>query len=343
MSRIVVSEPHQASTPPTTSLRPYLLTLIGCWVALGVAAVWFARQELAQWIISAALPAFLLESVFYLGAMFEGSRLWFAVRFWGWTQGSILWASAVTPYLLFTLQAGTFQTRAFVTLVGLTGILSFWYVLAPRRATYDLGFLIIATGPVLLRVFQRIYIAPDSTHLRVDFLGHLMVIHVAVLALLVLRRWNPGPVGPWPTRTEWRSGFMYYLVAVVPLCVLALVLHAVKFAPRTGPWWRVAGLAAGYFFGMLWVTSFSEELLFRGVVERALLDTWRSKWIAILVSSLLYGAVHLWLGHFPNWNWVLIATVLGLFLGSAYARSGSIRAPMVTHALVVVTWRMFFV
>jgi membrane protease YdiL (CAAX protease family) len=343
MSRIVVSEPRQASTPPTTSLRPYLSILVVCWVALAVAAYLFARQERAQWIISAALPAFLIESVFYLGALFEGSRLWFAERFWSWTQGGIIWVSALTPYLVLSLVAGTFQARAFLTLAGLTGVLSFWYVLAPRRPTYDLGFLIVAAGPVLLRVFQRIYIAPEPTHLRIDFLGHLMVIHVAVLALLVLRRWQPGPVGLWPNWVEWRTAFAYYLIAVAPLCIFAVSLHAVRFAPRTGPWWRLAALALGYFFGMLWVTAFSEELLFRGVVERALLNAWPSKWAAIFVSSLLYGAVHLWLGHFPNWNWVLIATVLGLFLGSAYVRTGSIRAPMVTHALVIVTWKMLFV
>jgi hypothetical protein len=35
--------------------------------------------------------------------------------------------------------------------------------------------------------------------------------------------------------------------------------------------------------------------------------------------------------------------VVGCFYGAAYLRRGSIRAPMVAHALVVVTWRMLFV
>jgi membrane protease YdiL (CAAX protease family) len=202
---------------------------------------------------------------------------------------------------------------------------------------------VIAAAPILLRVFPRIYVAPGlHTLVRVEYLGHLMVVHVAVLAMLVLRQWNPGPVGPWPNWSEWRAGLVYYLIAVVPLCALALSLHAVKFAPRTGHWWVLAALAAGYFVGMFWVTVFSEELLFRGIIERALLKPRRSPWVAIVVSSVLFGAVHLWLRHFPNWHWMLIATVLGLFLGWQYVQIGSIRATMVTHTLVIVTWRMLF-
>ena len=78
MSRIVLSEPRQASTPTMPGLRPYLITLIACWLALTIAAFTFARQEHAPWIRSAALPAFLIESVFYLGALLRahvhGSR-----------------------------------------------------------------------------------------------------------------------------------------------------------------------------------------------------------------------------------------------------------------------------
>jgi CAAX protease family protein len=343
MSRNVVSEPRQASTPTLPGLRPYFITLTACWLAVIVFAYTLARREHEPWIVSAALPAFLIESVFYLGALFAGTRQWFARRFWSWTQGSILWASALAPYLVFSFLTASFHSRAFFLLAGLTGVLSFWFVLAPRRPSYDIGFLVVAAAPVLLRVFPRIYVVPSShTLVRADYLGHLMVVHVAVLALLVLRQWDPGPVGPWPNRTEWRAGVVYYLIAVVPLCALAISLHAVKFAPRTGHWWLLFALAAGYFAGMFWVTVFSEELLFRGVIERALLDTWRSRWAAVLISSLLFGAVHLWVRQFPNWNWMWIATLLGLFLGFAYVRTGSIRATMVTHTLVIVTWRMLF-
>jgi membrane protease YdiL (CAAX protease family) len=133
-----------------------------------------------------------------------------------------------------------------------------------------------------------------------------------------------------------------FLSAIVPLLGLALALHDVRYAPVTGPWWRVAGLTLGYFFSALWVIAIGEELFFRGVIERALLDHWKIPAVAIAVSAVLYGCAHLWFHAFPNWQHTVVTTLLGVALGIVYFRAGSVRASMVTHALVVTTWRIFF-
>jgi membrane protease YdiL (CAAX protease family) len=64
--------------------------------------------------------------------------------------------------------------------------------------------------------------------------------------------------------------------------------------------------------------------------------------VAVIVSSALFGCAHLWVHDFPNWKRAVVAGVLGIACGYAYAQAKSIRAPMVTHTLVVVTWRMLF-
>jgi uncharacterized protein len=51
----------------------------------------------------------------------------------------------------------------------------------------------------------------------------------------------------------------------------------------------------------------------------------------------------LWYRQFPNWKFVLLATCAGLFYGRAYIQARSIRAAMVTHALVVTVWKVFLV
>jgi membrane protease YdiL (CAAX protease family) len=56
---------------------------------------------------------------------------------------------------------------------------------------------------------------------------------------------------------------------------------------------------------------------------------------------VVFGLVHLWFREFPNWQFAVIAGVAGVFYGLAYVASGGIRAAMVTHALVVATWRTF--
>ncbi len=291
--------------------------------------------------MAAALPAFLLEVSFYLAAMFESTRDTFAQIRSRRAQAMLIWISALVPYVVFSLSAGTFARNAFYLLALLTAVFSFWYAILPIRFAYDAGFFVIAAAPILLRVFPRIYLSPNA-HVRVDVLGHLMWIRVGVLALLVLREWKPGPFSLWPEGWEWRSGLLWFAVFVLPLAGLALGLHDARFEPLHGTWWHVAGIAVGTFFGILWVVALGEELFFRGVIARALLNTWMSPVIAILLSAVMFGAAHLWFHQFPDWRRACVAALLGVACGIAYWRTGSVRAPMVTHALVVTTWRVFF-
>jgi uncharacterized protein len=323
-------------------MRPFLTGVVCSWIALFIAAkVSLGQHPHLYWIMTAALPAFLLEAFFYLGSIFEPTRIRLKLLGSPAAQAGVLWLSAISPYLLFTLLAETFQLHAFAWLVGLTAALAFWHVLMPRRLMFDLAFLALAATPILLRTFAWIYLSPNE-HFRVDILGHLMWIRLGIAALLLLREWHPGCFSLWPVLREWKLGALCYFVILAPITMLALGLHDVRFEPADGPWWRVLGIALGTFFAFLWVIALGEELFFRGVVQRALSENWRSPGLAIFVSAILFGSVHLWFHHFPNWRRALVAMLLGVACGIGYARSGSVRTPMVTHALVVTTWRVFF-
>jgi len=291
--------------------------------------------------MAAALPAFLAEAIFYLGSIFAATRERFSHLPSRQLQGLVLWISALFPYLIFASLAGTLQRNAIEVLAFLTGVLAFWYVLLPRRPAYDIGFLLVAAAPMILRVFPRLYVSPDPRP-QIDVLGHLMWIRLGIVALLIFREWNPGEFGLWPKAREWRVGFACYAAALIPLASLAVFLRDLRFAPMQGEWWQVTGIAIATFFGVLWVLALGEELFFRGVIERAFLIEWRSRWFAILLSALLFGTAHLWYHQFPNWQRGLVAAVLGIACGVAYAQSNSVRAPMVTHALVVTTGKLLF-
>jgi len=291
--------------------------------------------------MTAALPAFAVEAIFYLGAGFPGTRDWFAQRFGRLEQAGLLWLSALLPYVIFAGATHTFERNRLGLLIGLCTVLAFWNAVFPRRLAFDVGFLVIAAAPVILGVFRRIYISP-AAHIHVDILGHLMWIRLGTAALLIVRGWDPGPFSFWPCWQEWKMGFLYYVLFLLPILVLAISIHDVAFAPPHSVWWRTAGLAIGTFFGMLWVVALGEELFFRGVIERALLQAWRNPIVAVLISAFLYGSSHLWFQQFPNWHRVAVTSLLGLACGVAYLRSGTVRAPMVTHALIITTWRMFF-
>ena len=101
------------------------------------------------------------------------------------------------------------------------------------------------------------------------------------------------------------------------------VLEALQQA--TDPWQVAAFFALA---GL--VIPFCEELFYRGIIQTALLRT-GSATVAIVCTAVLFGAVHLSL---PNGATSAPAlAVLGLALGYAYYRTGSLWAPVLMHAL----------
>ncbi len=71
----------------------------------------------------------------------------------------------------------------------------------------------------------------------------------------------------------------------------------------------------------------AEELVFRGAILRTLLNLFSKNmhWVAILISALLFGAVH---GNRPQF---VHAMLIGLILGWMYYRTGSVVPGIVFH------------
>ncbi len=70
-----------------------------------------------------------------------------------------------------------------------------------------------------------------------------------------------------------------------------------------------------------------EELFFRGGILRVLLRTCRRPWVAIVVSGLIFGIVHM------NPAQVVFASLAGMLLGWLYWRTRSLIPCMVVHVL----------
>lgn len=85
----------------------------------------------------------------------------------------------------------------------------------------------------------------------------------------------------------------------------------------------------GAFLQFFYVAVF-EEIAFRGVLFRLIDDRWNTT-VALIVSALLFGALHL-----PNpgatlWSSFAIAVEAGLLLGAAYKWSGTLWLPIGIH------------
>jgi uncharacterized protein len=302
------------------------------WVVLAAAGIAYARiKAVPTWVVAPALAAFLIEYPFYLAPAFSGIR----ERIGGWRLPLFLLASAVLPYLA-ACGAGAFQWIGLAKVAGVALVLGGWFLALPSGAVTNLAFLCVVAALILSRFLDGAYPTP-MRGVELHILGRLAVAHMAALALLVAGRIPETGYGFWPTRKEWLTGAICFLLFIPVGLPLALLTKAVHF--RTpAPAWAIIGT----FLGALWVIALFEEFGFRGVAQPMIERLTRSRVAALILTSLLYGLVHLSYGNkFPNWRWVLIAGLLGLFCGIARNRTGNIRAGMVTHALVVAVFRGF--
>ncbi len=245
--------------------------------------------------------------------------------------------SAVAPYLIYSISTGQFRWLPCAALAAIIAAVSFWYVILRPSPVVDVLFLALLAGIVLSRSFAHIYTSPVKD---INILGHLMLVRVSAFAALELRGVEGVGFGFLPSQKEWITGVQYFFYFLPVGFPLAMWMGAVHLNFTAGfLFWK----ALAYFCGALWVVALSEEFFFRGLLQQWL-ARWTASWpLSLVAASLLFGAAHLSFRGFPNWRMAAVASVAGLVYGMAYRKAGTIRASMVTHALVVTLWRTLFV
>jgi membrane protease YdiL (CAAX protease family) len=324
-------------------MTSFIIAVLCAWAALCLAGVFYTQQhEISTEILVAVMPALLLESALYLATGFERARrLWERIGS-TWTTAAALTLSAPLPYALYSIPLGLFRWTSLIAILALAAIASFWYLVLPRRAVADICFLGVMAAGVLSGVFGRLYESPTAK-LPAQALGEVMWIRLGVMSALLIRRMEGVGAGFLPTGREWAVGarhFLYFLPAGI---ALGRWLDLARLRDVPSDWSKLALTLAATFAGMLWFVAYSEEFFFRGLLQQ-----WLSRWlknglVGLLLASAAFGLVHLPFRDFPNWRLALVAAVAGCFYGRAFQQTGSIRAAMVTHALVATTWRVFLV
>ena len=311
------------------------------WAVGAIAAYWYSQDRGIPWATAlAALPAFLLEVSFYyvLGMERLRARL---ERLPPAGVAAALTVAAVLPYGAASLALKSFHWSSLVWIAALAAVAAFWYVCFPHRPVSDILFLLFVAVVVLLRIFPRLYVSPNSK-LPLAVLGQLMWFRTGLFAMLSVRRAKNIGFGFWPAASEWRIGALYFALLLPVAGVFAWIMKVARPHVEFSGWERITVLAVATFFGTLWVLALGEEFFFRGLLQQWMTEWLRSEWAGLVVTSLLFGAAHLWFRFFPNWRLAAVAAVAGLFYGLAFRQARSIRASMVTHALTVTTWRIFF-
>ena len=78
------------------------------------------------------------------------------------------------------------------------------------------------------------------------------------------------------------------------------------------------------------VSGISEEVLFRGVIFRIINEKWGNV-IALTVSALLFGLIHLMNKNSSLYSGIAIAIEAGILLGACYIYSGNLWLPIGVH------------
>ncbi len=88
--------------------------------------------------------------------------------------------------------------------------------------------------------------------------------------------------------------------------------------------------------GLLILISFGEELVFRGYILNNLLDTFKNKWIALVISALLFASFHI---TNPGMNSLAFANLFlaGLLLGINYIHTRNLWFSFLFHF----SWNFF--
>jgi membrane protease YdiL (CAAX protease family) len=311
------------------------------WLVCAAAALVYGQtRDLPLAVVTRALPAFTLEAtLFFFGLGSERTRKWLE-RLPKVAALLVLAAAAAAPYCLAAFSFGGFRWSATAWIAAFSATAALWYMVLPERPFTDICFLAFLATVVLTRVLRAQY--PEVPRLPLEFLGQAMWIRTAALVLLCVRRVQGVGFGFWPQGEHWRVGGLHFLACLPVAAAAAWTLgFATPHLPSAG-WQRTTVLALGTFFGILWIVALGEEFLFRGLLQPWLGKWLGNEWAGLFSASLLFGSVHLWYRAFPNWQFAVLAGIAGVFYGLAFRQAGSIRASMVTHALTVTTWRVFF-
>jgi uncharacterized protein len=192
-----------------------------------------------------------------------------------------------------------------------------------------------AVLPVPVRLLYRVFpYPPPLTHT----LATLLALSTAVAAFVLLRRLDGvGYAVAWGRGFTWNSLLHFAIFASIAI-PLGITLGFLRYQPSL----ERARSSPLTVLGILFFTAWPEEFLFRGLLQNLLSRATKNQWAGLSLASILFGFSHIFHTPFPNWKYVLLATIAGLFYGHCWMRTRSLLPGALVHALVDVSWHILF-
>jgi hypothetical protein len=203
-----------------------------------------------------------------------------------------------------------------------------------RFAWQDLTIASWLIGVLMSHQLSGIWNVPAN----LDFMTRLFLISIASWTWVFVRRVPElGYEFSLSAKTFGVGGWNFLLFAILAI-PSSLLMHFTHWNPRPG---GMLAFVAGFVEIFLFI-ALLEELFFRGFLQTLISGSLRSAWKGQAIVSCVFGLFHILHAPFPNWKYVLLATVAGWFYGTAFVNGGNLMASTLTHATVDTVWRNFF-
>ena len=315
-----------------------------------LAAVFYAiRNDIPAAVAVPVALAFLLEISIYCVAGFPCARLYLEKTFSHKEIASIVCVVSVCPYLIYAIPTGVFSFFSAAKLSLLCALIAGLFVFVPTHKKglcgVDLLVLMLLAYPMVSGVstlFREFYISPHPGVPNLSILGKMMLIPLGAIVFLSIRGVILTGFRFQISLAEFWVGVRNYIFFLLIGLPIVLATGFTSWDPTPVRDWTYVLVILGNILGIYLFVALGEELFFRGLIQNLLMQRGFSQWRAQLLVSILFGAVHLGRGTFPNWKYGFSSAVAGWFYGRAYSTNNSVPASAVTHTLVVLTWRFMF-
>ena len=318
---------------------------IAAWSALGIWAVLcFVGVIYGSWqgyggrafAATVTTMAFLLFVTLLFAARGVADQL--AARF-GPASGVMLGALIFLFDVVYLVGTGTFDFRRAAAILALIFVPIGLAVTAGKAAAGSWqDFLTIIGIWVFVKFSPSHWIWPYPGGRLAYAMTVFVAVNVALASFLLIRRAKGiGYVLGWGK--EWTFYTLGSLLIFACIAIpLGISMHFIQFAPQWQKWSSYLGLS----LAILIFTAWPEELLFRGLLQNFLSRASKSELAGWWTASVVFGFSHITNMGFPNWRYVILATIAGIFYGLTWRRTGSIFASALVHAAVDATWHFLF-
>jgi len=315
-------------------------TALGLWsTAVASAALygaWHGYSGCAYAVTLCVLAFFLAIQLSFAAGNF-GER--FARRV-GSHGGVLLAMVPFLAYLIYLEGTNNFTwTRvAYAAVYTLTPVLlSVSAGTAKAGAWQDYAAMLAIFLPLKMHFLSLLWPYPGATIGYVATM--LLAICVALATFLLVRQFDGVGYNIVWGRDAMLSVLLHFAWIAIIVIPLGTALHFIRFDPAQAHWKSLPSDAVSIFL----LTAWPEELLFRGLLQNSLSNTFSNETAGWFTASVVFGLAHITNnGVFPNWRYALLATIAGIFYGRTWRKTNSIFTSASVHALVDTIWHLAF-